>query len=89
MSSGSSGDEEEGGISVKKRAQSALPFTPLHMTFRNLQYSVPMPKVGAVQYRTICHDLQSRLKKLLFSLPAMGHPLHGVPVGMRHRQPAL
>ena len=37
------GDVEEGG--KKETAKSALPFKPLSVAFRDVQYSVPLPKV--------------------------------------------
>lgn len=41
----SNGDIEEGGGKKESAAKSALPFKPLVMAFRDVQYSVPLPKV--------------------------------------------
>ena len=43
---GNAADVEEGGeAGTAQGTQSALPFKPLSVAFRDVQYSVPLPKV--------------------------------------------
>lgn len=45
---GPQADPEEGGLKGVAPKGSALPFTPIRMTFQDLQYSVPLPAVSAL-----------------------------------------